>query len=275
MFSFYAPVGDRLLSPVYIFLLLFVLLGVERLVHALSSIDLASWNSQRVWLVLGLIFIISGIFFNEWAVSRLLFSSEVKNQWVLANLIAADGSIRLPFRTTILVFEISSVFLGLLLITYRTKTWLGPIAIAGLCSLWLIYPVAQTYIYVSTKLDTGAGGFNSSGWSSSTLIHRLKSHPLDGSIYSNEPSAIYILTGISTTSSLRRYPYEDLNSSTTARSQFRSSMASDDKETYLVWIDNKSLLDPKLTFEDFDKVSLMFDLVEIERFPDGGIYLFK
>jgi hypothetical protein len=52
-------------------------------------------------------------------------------------------------------------------------------------------------------------------------------------------------------------------------------MASDDEETYLVWVDNKSLLDPKLTFEDFDKVSLMFDLVEIERFPDGGIYLFK
>jgi len=64
-------------------------------------------------------------------------------------------------------------------------------------------------------------------------------------------------------------------------------MASDTNDTYLVWIDNELLLDPqavalgagggfvRTSNEDFDTVSLMFDLEEVARFPDGGIYLFK
>ena len=274
-FSFYAPVGDRLLSPVYVFVLLFILLGIEKMVQASTPIDQHRWNSQRLWLILGLFFALSGVFFNEWTVSRLLFFGEVKNQWVLANLVSADGSIRAPFRAMILLFGISSVLLGLLVITLRRKPWIGRLVIVGLCSIWLMYPVAQTYIYVSTKTDSGAGGYNSAGWRNSALIDRLKLDPLDGAIYSNAPYAIYILTQTSGTSSPRRFPYDDLTLWATATAQLRAAIDSNTNNTYLVWIDNQLLLDPKRASEDFGNVSLMFDLEEIARYSDGGIYLFK
>jgi len=273
--SFYAPVGDRLLSPVYIFVLLFVLLGIEKIVQTSTRTDQQGWNSPRLWIIFGSLLILSGMFFNEWTISRLLFYGEVEDHWVLTNLLSADGAIRLPFRVMILAFGIFAASLGAFTISLRRKTWIGRFVIVGLFCVWLMYPVGQTYIYVSTKTDTGAGGFNSDGWRNSTLTHWLKANPLDGAIYTNDPYAIYILTQTAATSSPSRFPYSEISRSSIAASRFRAAIATDVQDTYLVWIENDTLLDPKRAFEDFGNIFSMFDLEEIARFADGGIYLFN
>ena len=70
-------------------------------------------------------------------------------------------------------------------------------------------------------------------------------------------------------------PFEALKNSATALVQFRASIVADTGNSYLVWIDNERLLDPLSDPVNFDSVSSMFDLEEVEKFPDGGIYLFK
>ena len=109
----------------------------------------------------------------------------------------------------------------------------------------------------------------------STLIDHLYSHPLDGEIYSNDANAVYILTQASATSIPNFLPFEALKNSATALVQFRASIVADTGNSYLVWIDNERLLDPLSGPVNFDSVSSMFDLEEVEKFPDGGIYLFK
>ena len=275
-FDFYAPIGDRLLSPIYVFVLLFALLGIERFVQTFTPSPQTNWNFQRLWLILGLLFVLSGLLINEWTVTKLLFSGEVTNKWILDNLLFDDGSVRAPFRVIMLIFGISAVLFGLVVITLREKPWIGRLVIVGLFSVWLIYPVAQSSIYVSTKTDSGSGGFNSAGWRNSALIDELRTHPLEGTLYTNVPDAIFILTQSSTRSSPSRFPYDALSGSSSAISQFTLGMALDTEDTYLVWVDNESLLDPQRDpNETIENVSLLFDLKEIARFPDGGIYSFK
>jgi len=275
-YAFYAPIGDRLLSPIYIFVLVFVLLGIEQIVKAVASPHSQRPNLPKVWVLMGVLFIAAGVLFNEWTVDRLLFYGEVNNEWILENLLSSDGSIRTLFRVLIALSGVSSIILGLLLIALRQKPWVGRIVVIGLFSIWLIYPIAQSSVYLSNKTLQGAGGYNTDSWKNSTLINHLEANPLEATIYSNDPEGIYILTQTNNDFSPKRLPYDAINDSAAEASTFEATIKSDANDTYLIWISNGNLLDPQRNLEEnFDRVAVMFDLEEVAQFPDGGIYLFK
>lgn len=73
----------------------------------------------------------------------------------------------------------------------RTETW-GSAALAGLL---LIHPLYwNTRIYRSWQA-TGVGHFSQPEWQESPLVAWLRSNPLPGRILSNDPAAVYLLTG--------------------------------------------------------------------------------
>lgn len=267
------PMDDRLLAPIYVFVLLFVLLGVEQAMNGTPQAAQRKWNSQRLWLVLGLLLVFAGLMFNEWTVGKLVSFGEIKGQLLGVNLLSVNGSIQTPFRVMILILGIASVLFGLLVIALRKKPWIGRLVIVGILGIWLTYPIAQTSFYVSTKVKDGAGGFNSARWRGSPLIDHLMNNPLDGTVYTNVPHVIYILTQTSGTSSARGLPFEanSTSISTTSMAVLRAAMASDVGDTYLVWFDDERLG----SNQAFRDVSSKFEFEEIKKSPDGGIYLLK
>ena len=77
-------------------------------------------------------------------------------------------------------------------------------------------------------------------------------------------------------SDLNVFPYKELKTSDAAKSRFQSSIDQANADTYLIWVENPILLDP---LRDPDETLLgitsMFQLIEVYRFPDGGVHLLK
>ncbi len=75
-------------------------------------------------------------------------------------------------------------------------------------AIWLIYPILGTYKTVKADLEQGAGGFHTADWMESDLISYLKNNNLSGTVYTNEPSAVYALTGQIYNASPEKFAYE-------------------------------------------------------------------
>lgn len=73
---------------------------------------------------------------------------------------------------------------------------------------WLIYPVKSVAGLVRWYYTNGVEGFHSAQWVNSEVVAYLNSHTMQGSIYTNEREAIYILTGNLFKGSPRQYKYE-------------------------------------------------------------------
>lgn len=73
---------------------------------------------------------------------------------------------------------------------------------------WLIYPVRNVTGLVRWYYTNGVEGFHSAEWVNSEVIAYLKNHTLQGSVYTNEREAIYVLTGNLFKGSPRQYKYE-------------------------------------------------------------------
>jgi hypothetical protein len=77
----------------------------------------------------------------------------------------------------------------------------------------------------------GAGGYATRNWQTSALGAALRLEPPRGRLYSNDPSAVYFLAGLSSRMSPARLPYRQSN----------NSLADPDSEisdgAYLVWFD--------------------------------------
>jgi hypothetical protein len=93
-------------------------------------------------------------------------------------------------------------FLWVLLLAFAAEQvvarWKGrttrPVVFA-LAVLALVSPALR--LVSATRNDTryGIGGFESDGWKNNKVIVWLKQNPVSGPIVSNEPAAVYILTG--------------------------------------------------------------------------------
>lgn len=66
---------------------------------------------------------------------------------------------------------------------------------AVLMAWWLLHPLDWTSETVKSARRDGAGGYSTRAWEESALIRWLRTDRLDGSVYSNVPDALYLLTG--------------------------------------------------------------------------------
>ncbi len=134
----------------------------------------------------------------------------------------------------------------------------GNFIVIGLCTLWLMYPLARICRMVPFYIQAGTGTFNTATWRKSPLMERMRIHPLEGKIYSNAPQAIYILTGT---------PAQWLPDISTLRESMSSR-----NNNYLVCSNTYGNKDCNYILQG---LAPMFQIEEIATFSDGGIYLFK
>lgn len=146
----------------------------------------------------------------------------------------------------------------------RMKLWLGlrvgagAAAVIGLSALWLIYPLGRVREAVSLHLTYGAGGYTWKGWQTSLLIDWLRKHPLQGTVRSNAPDALYALLGRSAAAS----PHK-----TWDMTQFREALSSGTGES-LVWFSGL----PQIYQYDLDELVTALNVEEVVGFSDGGVY---
>jgi hypothetical protein len=126
---------------------------------------------------------------------------------------------------------------------------------------WLVLSVFRISECVYYRMKDGAGVFTTTIWIKSPLLDSLRSKPLDGRIFSNAPDAIYILTGIVAQLSPSRY--ED-------NLEKIKSMSTEER-SYLVWFENVDR--PHLYSQPV--LASRLELEEVDRYPDGTIYLIK
>lgn len=69
------------------------------------------------------------------------------------------------------------------------------IVVAVLCVAWLGTCLYRTAEFVTYTANNGAGGYAVSGWHQSELIAYLRVNPPPGTLYSNAPDAVFVLSG--------------------------------------------------------------------------------
>jgi 4-amino-4-deoxy-L-arabinose transferase-like glycosyltransferase len=137
--------------------------------------------------------------------------------------------------------------------------------------LWLGYPFLYSGNLVINSIRNGAGGYSSKAWMNSELISYLRQHPLRGSVYSNAPHAIYILTGMSARPSPSKHSRDSsLISPADDFQQLKRSVTSGN-DTYVVWFENE----PLLSFYHIQELRSVFDLESVVKTSDGAIYLIQ
>jgi hypothetical protein len=133
--------------------------------------------------------------------------------------------------------------------------------------IWLIYPIFATYRSVKAYLEEGAGGFHTAYWAESDLISYLKSSELSGTIYTNEPSAVYALTGRVYNQSPEKFAYES-QVLTDDLLRFQADLQTHGV-IYIVWFNTDWW---KGWLYDIDDLRSIYDLERIVTRKDGDVY---
>jgi len=101
---------------------------------------------------------------------------------------------------------LSPVFVPLLMIVFTvldqaTETRAGrsvrwrKVAVLTISIAWLGTCLIDTVKLVSDSVENGAGGYATTIWQQSEMIAYLKSHPLYGTLYTNAPDVVWLMTG--------------------------------------------------------------------------------
>ena len=88
----------------------------------------------------------------------------------------------------------------------------------------------------------------------------LRSHPLQGKVYSNAPDAAYILTGTAAATT----PFHPWDTAEFARREFAA------QTSYIVWFHGL----PRTHLYDLRELRSRCQMQEIVTFPHGGVYLY-
>ena len=177
-----------------------------------------------------------------------------------AAICGPDGKFQAWVIAFVWVIGLAALSLAVAIVSLRQKKWIGRVAIFGIISIWLLYPVLQTGVYVETRIQSGAGGFNSDFWRESPLVQHLSADPLDGTIYSNAPQILYILIQTDNT-----------KSPLTLKNSPNRFNAGSKGPAYLVWMERGDFR----SSQSFQTAASKYTLVEQAIFPDGGIFLIK
>jgi hypothetical protein len=108
--------------------------------------------------------------------------------------------------TLILLFFVDGLFHWL---SKRTSLQSSTILSLFITAVWLVYPARTTVANALDRIKNGAGGYNTSEWRESSIIHYLLDHsPVEGcAIYSNVPYVLYILANLDVKWSPAKYRY--------------------------------------------------------------------
>jgi hypothetical protein len=149
------------------------------------------------------------------------------------------------------------------------KTLSQAIIVASLV-FWLLYPTVKTYRTVKAYIEDGAGGFHTTSWAESDLISYLERSELSGAIYTNEPSAVYALTGLIYKQSPEKFAYES-QTPTDDLLQLQADLQSRGV-IYIVWFNTDWW---KGWLYDIDDMKNICDLQRIVTRNDGDVYRMK
>jgi hypothetical protein len=136
--------------------------------------------------------------------------------------------------------------------------------------VWMLYPAYTASALVRSYLIDGAGGFHTSAWMTSELLDYLKANKLEGSVYSNEPYAVYALTGDLYKGSPRKFKYES-RTMTGDLSDF-SQQIQQQGVVYMVWFDTSWWEDYLYSAQDLGAIYKMEPVVSKE---DGTIFMVR
>jgi hypothetical protein len=161
-----------------------------------------------------------------------------------------------PYVLLVLFSFASIEYLGRLRASVTGRQRLARLATAGVCGLWLLYPVITVARGVRTNVTHGVDRYRNARWRNSPLVAELRRSERTDPIYSNAAEALYLLA--------------DLPAHLTpSQSRKLTSLAADAPEgARLVWfhgVARRELWD----LEDLTTVSC---LEPVERFRDGTIY---
>lgn len=242
-------ISPRLLIPIFVPLVLFVLVGIENSIDALSKYLAEFRLSPKLLLISGALLIVIGILFNERLLPTVFSSIDVVE--------------RAP-RARILTSELLLVGSGIALVAKRGG-WLtisnSRLIALSMIVFWLTYPGALVLGSVKDLRANGAVGYSTDVWTQSPVIKHLQDNPPDGQIYSNGSDALYINTGIKS---------KFIDSLPTNRAELDSSSVPA-TDNYLVWF-----ITPGWRTDHHDyttqKFYAVFEPDEIVSFESGGIY---
>jgi len=167
----------------------------------------------------------------------------------------------------LLVFIVDDVRQAAIRVFFRKAV---NVVFVGAFLLWLLFPLRYVTRDVRHFARNGAGGYSSVQWRSSDLIRYLEQQPLDGRVYSNEPYAVHILTGLPAALSPRKHLFNAPKSRTEDLALFTEALASG-RETRLVWFAN---VDRPYLY-DIDELGESFTVEVLEKRLDGSVYLIK
>ncbi len=127
-----------------------------------------------------------------------------------------------------------------------------------LMALWLLYPLDQAAHIVKHAMRDGAGEYTNRLWEESSLIHWLRTKPLQGPVYSNIPDGLYLLAGI---------PANDTPSWCWDAAEFVRAAPSG-RTCYVVW----SHVFCRSHLYDLRELASRWRLEPIAEFSDGAVY---
>jgi hypothetical protein len=127
----------------------------------------------------------------------------------------------------------------------------------ALCILWLFWRLPMIRRPVAGYIRDGTSRYSSAAWQNSALIGWLRNHPLQGTVYSNAPDALYLLTGIVA----EMTPAYDAD-----LAGFAPDMSS--RTSYIAWFHNQR----RDYLVDLAELACRYEMKEVAGFPDGKIY---
>ncbi len=157
------------------------------------------------------------------------------------------------------------VFAGIEEVGRMARERLGGGNLAGVlglavCVLGLVHPLETTVNRVRGYTRHGLRDFGAAVWRQSPLVDWLRRHPLEGTIYSNIPEALYLLAGrpAQTTPAWNEDP-----------TKFTEAM-SPASASYIVW----SYIVRRNFLYDLRELASRWRMEEVASCPDGKVYRF-
>jgi len=274
-------ITDRLLAPIYVFVMFLVFIGIDRFSRPVEVIRSLPFSSHWFKLI-PIAMILSGV---------------VANEIVLARYAASDGFLEPSTISAIRRFQVILLSTGILLLMRRRiavaynrlsgritasiqatnllnrllrKKDLRNVTVIGLCIIWLMCPLVRVFKEVLDYTKNGTGGYNTVTWRESDLMEWVRTHPLEGRVYSNAPDAIYNLTGMRARMSPREHLYNSPAITTDDLIKFRK-LLTPDSDTYLIWADNRE----RAHLYSVEELRSIFDMEIVASFSDGIVYLVR
>jgi hypothetical protein len=184
------PIGERLLLPILILLLLIVLVGIDQLPYIANRLP---YIGKHLDVTLGVNLPPSkGLGF------LLIFVGLVANEIILSWILPSISPVEVESRIRLLMLQSLSVGGGTILLanpgSFNYKGVTGFLVIS-LFAFWLTYQ-AEIYVDQITLLrQNGAGGYNTAEWRESDTIKWMGDNEIDGQIFSNGPDVLYLHIG--------------------------------------------------------------------------------